>query len=85
MSGIKLSTVAQNKRELTPDIVKVALYGPASSRIHAPQINLAALPPAQPNSMAPRDQSMRSPPQKGPLPSQGIGGPSFLAVRAAGD
>ncbi|GJT60276.1 putative reverse transcriptase domain-containing protein [Tanacetum coccineum] len=92
MSGLRLSTVAQNKRELTPDIVKVALYGPASSRIHAPQINLAALPPAQPNSMAPRyftkqpgyfapqgDQSMRSPPQNDPLPSQGIGGPSFLA------
>ncbi|GJX64333.1 hypothetical protein Tco_0298676 [Tanacetum coccineum] len=53
-NALKLVTVAQNKRELTPDIVKAALYGPASFKIPAPQINLAALPPAQPNSMAPR-------------------------------
>nr|GEU50408.1 epidermal growth factor receptor substrate 15-like 1 [Tanacetum cinerariifolium] len=133
-NALKLVTVAQSKRELTPDIVKAALYGPASSKIPAPQINPAALPPAQPNatgprpptqqpgivnSMAPRpptqqpgvvnpmqtqnidirsqgppnsmappsaqyfapqgNQSMRSPPQSGPLPSQGVGGPSFQA------
>ncbi|GJX06470.1 epidermal growth factor receptor substrate 15-like protein 1 [Tanacetum coccineum] len=53
-NALKLVTVAQSKRELTPDIVKAALYGPASSKIPAPQINLAALPPAQPNPMAPR-------------------------------
>ncbi|GJX80776.1 hypothetical protein Tco_0328925 [Tanacetum coccineum] len=35
------------------NIVKVALYGPASSKIPAPQINLAALPPSQPNSTGP--------------------------------
>ena len=138
-NALKLVTVAQSKRELTPDIVKAALYGPASSKIPAPQINLAALPPAQPNPMAPRpptqqpgivnsmaprpptqqpgvvnsmqtqtfgirsqgppnsmappsvappsgqyfapqgNQSMRPPPQSGPLPSQGVGGPSFPA------
>ncbi|PWA44604.1 hypothetical protein CTI12_AA366460 [Artemisia annua] len=138
-NALKLVTVAQSKRELTPDIVKAALYGPASSKIPAPQINLAALPPAQPNaigprpttqqpgivnSMAPRpptqqpgvvnsmqthtfgirsqgppnsmappsvappsaqyfapqgNQSMRPPPQSGPLPSQGVSGPSFPA------
>ncbi|GJW29981.1 hypothetical protein Tco_0046856 [Tanacetum coccineum] len=69
------------------------------------EINLAALPPAQPNAMGPRhatqqpgigpspsvappsaqyfppqgNQSMRPPPQSGPLPSQGVGGPSFPA------
>ncbi|GKG42332.1 hypothetical protein Tco_0476630, partial [Tanacetum coccineum] len=68
--------------------------GPASSKIPAPQINLAALPPAQPNAMGPRHatqqpgigyfapqgkQSMRPPSQSGPLPSQGVGGPSFPA------
>ena len=50
-----LVTVAQSKRELTPDIVKAALYGPASSKIPAP------LPPAQPNAMGPR------PPAQQPL------------------
>ncbi|KAL7104144.1 hypothetical protein ACP275_08G225500 [Erythranthe tilingii] len=42
-NALKLVTVAQSKRALTPDIVKAALYGPASSQIPAPQINLAAL------------------------------------------
>ncbi|PWA66021.1 calcium-binding EF hand family protein [Artemisia annua] len=59
-NALKLVTVAQSKRELTPDIVKAALYGPASSKIPAPQINLAALPPAQPNAMGPRP-SMQQP------------------------
>ncbi|CAL5368998.1 unnamed protein product [Camellia sinensis] len=43
---LKLVTVAQSKRELTPDIVKAALYGPASAKIPAPQINFAAAPAA---------------------------------------
>ncbi|KAA8547599.1 hypothetical protein F0562_004028 [Nyssa sinensis] len=43
-NALKLATVAQSKRELTPDIVKAALYGPASAKIPAPQINLAGLP-----------------------------------------
>ncbi|GAB2243533.1 hypothetical protein Droror1_Dr00023661 [Drosera rotundifolia] len=49
-NALKLVTVAQSKRELTPDIVKAAIYGPASSKIPAPQINLppsAAIPPSQ--------------------------------------
>ncbi|KAI3505623.1 hypothetical protein L1887_27756 [Cichorium endivia] len=46
---LKLVTVAQSKRELTPDIVKAALYGPASSKIPAPQINLVTLPTPQQN------------------------------------
>lgn len=46
-NALKLVTVAQSKRELTPDIVKAALYGPASSKIPAPKINLAATPAPQ--------------------------------------
>lgn len=53
-NALKLVTVAQSKRDLTPDIVKAALYGPASAKIPPPQINLSALPPSQPNPMAPR-------------------------------
>ncbi|KAK9073645.1 hypothetical protein SSX86_006239 [Deinandra increscens subsp. villosa] len=53
-NALKLVTVAQSKRELTADIVKAALYGPASAKIPAPQINLAALASAQPNPTAQR-------------------------------
>lgn len=37
-NALKLVTVAQ-RRELTPEIVKAALYGPAAVKIPAPQIN----------------------------------------------
>ncbi|KAK8346186.1 hypothetical protein V6Z12_A07G197100 [Gossypium hirsutum] len=47
-NALKLVTVAQSKRELTPDIVKAALYGHASAKIPAPQINIAATPAPQP-------------------------------------
>ncbi|XVF62316.1 hypothetical protein PTKIN_Ptkin08bG0207400 [Pterospermum kingtungense] len=46
-NALKLVTVAQSKRDLTPDMVKAALYGPASAKIPAPQINLAATPAPQ--------------------------------------
>lgn len=51
-NALKLVTVAQSKRDLTPDIVKAALFGPAASKIPAPQINLAAIPPQRPNPVA---------------------------------
>lgn len=51
-NALKLVTVAQSKRDLTPDIVKAALYGPASAKIPAPQITVAAAPGSQPNSVA---------------------------------
>ncbi|CAI0434830.1 unnamed protein product [Linum tenue] len=51
-NALKLVTVAQSKRELTPEIVKAALYGPAAAKIPAPQINLAAVPAPQASSMA---------------------------------
>ena len=46
-NALKLVTVAQSKRELTSDMVKDALYGPASEKIPAPRINLAATPTPQ--------------------------------------
>ncbi|KAM3304416.1 actin cytoskeleton-regulatory complex protein PAN1 [Capsicum chacoense] len=57
-NALKLVTVAQSKRELTPDIVKAALYGPASAKIPAPQINLAAIasPQLNPAGAAPAQQ-----------------------------
>ncbi|XP_050363615.1 uncharacterized protein LOC126782417 [Argentina anserina] len=39
-NALRLVTVAQSKRDLTDDIVRAALYGPAASKIPAPQINL---------------------------------------------
>lgn len=48
-NALKLVTVAQSKRDLTPDIVKKALYGPASTKIPAPQINIGALQAPQSN------------------------------------
>ncbi|KAI3462284.1 hypothetical protein Pfo_018947 [Paulownia fortunei] len=61
-NALKLVTVAQSKRDLTPELVKAALYGPASAKIPAPQINLAAAPGPQSNANA------------GPSPAQ-LGGP----------
>ncbi|KZV41749.1 epidermal growth factor receptor substrate 15-like 1 [Dorcoceras hygrometricum] len=51
-NALKLVTVAQTKRDLTPDIVKAALYGPASAKIPAPEINLAVTASPQLNSTA---------------------------------
>ncbi|KAJ4966475.1 hypothetical protein NE237_018324 [Protea cynaroides] len=51
-NALKLVTVAQSRRELTPDIVKAALYGPAAAKIPAPQINIPATPPTQPSPVA---------------------------------
>ncbi|OVA00637.1 EPS15 homology (EH) [Macleaya cordata] len=55
-NALKLVTVAQSKRELTPDIVKAALFGPAAAKIPAPQINLAATAAPQLSSAAPTPQ-----------------------------
>ncbi|CAI0381649.1 unnamed protein product [Linum tenue] len=57
-NALKLVTVAQSKRELTPEIVKAALYGPAAAKIPAPQINLAAVPAAQAGSMGAQQMGM---------------------------
>ncbi|XP_073141969.1 uncharacterized protein [Henckelia pumila] len=57
-NALKLVTVAQSKRELTPEIVKAALFGPASTKIPAPRINLAAtpVPPSKPVASVPSPQ-----------------------------
>ncbi|CAN6685129.1 unnamed protein product [Malus baccata var. baccata] len=51
-NALRLVTVAQSKRELTLEMVKAALYGPAAAKIPAPKINLAATPAPQFNSAA---------------------------------
>ncbi|OMO83384.1 hypothetical protein COLO4_22557 [Corchorus olitorius] len=66
---LKLVTVAQSKRDLTPDMVKAALYGPASAKIPAPQINLAAGPTPQSKIATPTPQSSGNP----AVPSQSFG------------
>lgn len=63
-NALRLVTVAQSKRELTPDIVKAALYGPAAAKIPAPQINLSAISAPQTNHVA-----------GGPAPQMGMGTP----------
>ncbi|PKA47753.1 hypothetical protein AXF42_Ash014530 [Apostasia shenzhenica] len=40
-NALKLVTVAQSGRELSPEIVKAALFGPAASKIPAPRMNPA--------------------------------------------
>ncbi|XP_010539673.1 PREDICTED: epidermal growth factor receptor substrate 15-like 1 [Tarenaya hassleriana] len=56
-NALKLVTVAQSKRELTPEIIKAALYSPASANIPAPKINLAATPSPQPRAGMPVAQA----------------------------
>ncbi|XP_062081529.1 uncharacterized protein LOC133787405 [Humulus lupulus] len=75
-NALKLITVAQ-KRELTPDIVKAALYGPAAAKIPPPQINLAVTPQPHPGS-AP--SASTTPTQSNAVtpalsPNTGFGGP----------
>ncbi|ONK55929.1 uncharacterized protein A4U43_C10F2400 [Asparagus officinalis] len=53
-NALRLVTVAQSGRELTPDIVRAALFGPAASKIPPPKINPV---PGQMGSVAtPRPQ-----------------------------
>uniref|UniRef100_A0A804PDS2 Calcium-binding EF hand family protein n=1 Tax=Zea mays TaxID=4577 RepID=A0A804PDS2_MAIZE len=44
-NALKLVTVAQSGRELTPDIVRSALFGPAAAKIPAPRINVSTAAP----------------------------------------
>ncbi|OMP07586.1 hypothetical protein COLO4_07213 [Corchorus olitorius] len=52
-NALRLVTVAQ-RRELTPDIVKAALYGPAAAKIPPPQINFSAISTPQISTSAPQ-------------------------------
>lgn len=76
-NALKLVTVAQTGRELTPDIVKAALFGPAAAKIPAPRINPPATPTPQMNSMSPPAPQMSA---VAPTPSQNLGfrGPQAL-------
>ncbi|KAH9624918.1 hypothetical protein KSS87_004194 [Heliosperma pusillum] len=70
-NALKLVTVAQSKRDLTPEIVKAALYGPASAKIPPPQINLPLTPAPQPTSV-PSSPSVHMG-SMAPTPSQNLG------------
>lgn len=50
-NALRLVTVAQSGRQLTDDIVKAALYGPAAAKIPPPNINLTSTSTPQPNQM----------------------------------
>ncbi|KAK8512642.1 hypothetical protein V6N12_075212 [Hibiscus sabdariffa] len=84
-NALKLVTVAQ-RRELTPDIVKAALYGPAAVRIPAPQINFPTTSAPQMGAAMPT--SSPSPGFRGPgAPNAGMGQQHFpsqqnLSMRA---
>uniref|UniRef100_A0ACD6AG83 Uncharacterized protein n=1 Tax=Avena sativa TaxID=4498 RepID=A0ACD6AG83_AVESA len=52
--------VAQSGRQLTPDIVKSALFGPAAAKIPAPRINIPTAAP-QTNSVAAPLQAAQAP------------------------
>jgi epidermal growth factor receptor substrate 15 len=71
-NALRLVTVAQTGRQLTPDIVKSALYGPAASQIPAPRINFsAAAPVPAPASTAARPPVPASSTQvAGEIPTQ---------------
>lgn len=65
-NALKLVTLAQSQQELTKDMVKAALHGPAYAKIPPPLINLAAIHAPQPNMAA----ATPSPPMRAPaLPS----------------
>lgn len=50
-NALRLVTVAQSGRQLTDDIVKAALYGPAAAKIPAPKMNITSTSAPQPNQM----------------------------------
>ncbi|KAL6907684.1 hypothetical protein ACP4OV_002723 [Aristida adscensionis] len=69
-NALRLVTVAQSGRQLTPDIVQSALYGPAAARIPAPKIAAGPAPPQMAAAGAPRPQGnaavTSAPAQAGP-------------------
>ncbi|KAG6403319.1 hypothetical protein SASPL_135536 [Salvia splendens] len=75
-NALKLVTVAQSKRELTPELVKNALYGPASFKIPPPQINLGLLVP-QSNAKANPSPAQLAGPQA-PWPGTGVSSQALL-------
>ncbi|XP_065848288.1 uncharacterized protein [Euphorbia lathyris] len=74
-NALRLVTVAQSKRELTPDIVKAALFGPAAAKIPPPKINIAASPVQQINALA----AVSAPQMGAGAPQMGAGAPQMGA------
>ncbi|KAK1290568.1 hypothetical protein QJS10_CPB18g00695 [Acorus calamus] len=73
-NALRLVTVAQSGRELTPDLVKAALFSPAASKIPPPQINQVAAPSPQPNSVAASSPQLN--PMAPPAPRMGALAPN---------
>ncbi|KAG7024096.1 EH domain-containing protein 2, partial [Cucurbita argyrosperma subsp. argyrosperma] len=74
-NALRLVTVAQSKRDLTPEIVKAALYGPAAAKIPPPKIDLSAVSVTQSTSVtaaSPPQMSMPAPPQNFGFRGQGV-------------
>lgn len=65
-NALRLVTVAQSGRQLTPDIVQSALYGPAAARIPPPKITGGPAPP-QVATGAPRPQGNAAVPAPAPV------------------
>ncbi|XP_078448431.1 uncharacterized protein LOC144716999 [Wolffia australiana] len=73
-NALKLVTVAQRGRELTPEIVKAALEGPASAKIPPPQITTVARPSSVNPVSGPRPPVM--PTALAPTPSPSVSTPT---------
>ncbi|VAI24655.1 unnamed protein product [Triticum turgidum subsp. durum] len=77
-NALRLVTVAQSGRQLTPDIVQSALYGPAAARIPPPKIADGPAPP-QAAAGAPRPQGNAA----APAPAPGQAGAAQMNPAAA--
>ncbi|XP_039062114.1 EH domain-containing protein 2-like [Hibiscus syriacus] len=78
LNALKLVAVAQ-RRELTPDIVKAALFGPAAAKIPTPQINFPSTSAPQMGAVMPTSSSI--PGFRGPgAPNAGMGQHQFPSV-----
>ncbi|VAI10207.1 unnamed protein product [Triticum turgidum subsp. durum] len=77
-NALRLVTVAQSGRQLTPDIVQSALYGPAAARIPPPKIAGGPAPP-QAAAGAPRPQGNAA----APAPAPGQAGAAQMNPAAA--
>ncbi|XXG87401.1 hypothetical protein AAC387_Pa11g2094 [Persea americana] len=79
-NALKLVTVAQSGRELTPDMVKAALFGPAAAKIPAPKINSVATPTPHSNTVTPPTPPTSQMSAVAPTASQNLGfrGPQTL-------
>ncbi|XP_062229893.1 uncharacterized protein LOC133927443 [Phragmites australis] len=79
-NSLKLVTVAQSGRELTPDVVRSALYGPAAAKIPAPRINISTAGPQTTSVASPSNATQAlSSRQQNPAINGSQGLPSALS------